>query len=184
MVKTYPGTTVEVSRLSVGDSRTLFDSIFLTGGITLSQMSLLTGLEPYVIQNWVKRGFVTPPQKRTYSREQFARIVIINMLKEELQIERICKLIRLLGGKTDSPADDLIGDPELYHRYVDLLSLGVSVSDRASVEAAARRAAEDFTEPFPGAREQLVSILRVMIYAHAATELRENAEDVLSALLG
>ena len=84
MVKTYPGTTVEVSRLSVGDSRTLFDSIFLTGGITLSQMSLLTGLEPYVIQNWVKRGFVTPPQKRTYSREQFARIVIINMLKEEL----------------------------------------------------------------------------------------------------
>ncbi|MFR8526814.1 MAG: MerR family transcriptional regulator [Flavonifractor plautii] len=27
----------------------------------LSQVASLTGLEPYVIQNWVRRGFVAPP---------------------------------------------------------------------------------------------------------------------------
>ena len=184
MAKTYPGMTVEVTQLSQGDSRALFDGVFATGGITLSQVCLMTGLEPYVIQNWVKRGFVTPPQKRVYSREQLARIVIINMLKEELQIERICKLIRLLGGKTADPRDDLISDPELYHRYVDLLAGGVNLSDPSAVEEAARQATADFTESFPGAREQLVRILRVMIYAHAAAELRNNAEEVLSSLLG
>lgn len=184
MAKTYPGMTVEVTHLSHGDSRALFEGVFATGGITLSQVCLMTGLEPYVIQNWVKRGFVTPPQKRVYSREQLARIVIINMLKEELQIERICKLIRLLGGKSADPRDDLISDPELYHRYVDLLAGGVNVSDPVAVEEATRRATDNFTEAFPGAREQLVRILRVMIYAHAAAELRDSAEDELSSLLG
>ena len=89
MAATFPGTTIEVSKLEQGSSRSLFDGIFATGGITLSQVSIMTGLEPYLIQNWVKRGFVTHPQGRVYSREQFARIIIINMLRESLQIEKI-----------------------------------------------------------------------------------------------
>ncbi len=183
MAHTYPGMTVEVTRLSRGDSRALFEGIFAAGGITLSQVSAMTGLEPYVIQNWVKRGFVTPPRKRVYSREQFARIVIINMLREELQIERICKLIRLIGGESADPTDDLISDSELYHRYVDLLSGGVAVSSPEAVTEAAMSAAADFTETYAGAREHLIKILRVMIYAHAAADLRASAEHVLSSLL-
>lgn len=183
MTKTYPGTTVEVSRLSKGDSRKLFDGIFAAGGITLSQVSTVTGVEPYVVQNWVKRGFVTPPKNRVYSKEQLARVVIINMLREELQIEQICRLIRLLGGKSADPADDLISGPELYHRYVDLLADGIGGLEEAQVTQAARRAAEDFAEPYAGAREQLVRILRVMIYAHAAAELRAAAQNDLATLL-
>lgn len=184
MAHTYPGMTVEVTTLSRGDSRALFEGIFAAGGITLSQVSAMTGLEPYMIQNWVKRGFVAPPQKRLYSREQFARIVIINMLKEELQIDKICSLLRLIGGKDAGPADDLISDPELYHRYVDLLAHGISAFDAGSVTEAAMCGAEGFSESYPGARGQLVKILRVMIYAHAAAELRANAENVLADLLG
>ena len=70
MLKTLPGTTVEVSRLEKGRSRQLFDGIFAAGGITLSQVCIITGLEPYLVQNWVKRGFVSSPQKRVYSREE------------------------------------------------------------------------------------------------------------------
>ena len=47
----------------------------------LSQVASLTGLEPYVIQNWVRRGFVAPPERKRYSRRQFSRIVLINMLE-------------------------------------------------------------------------------------------------------
>ena len=184
MAKTYPGTTVEVTRLSRGDSRVLFDGIFATGGITLSQVSVMTGLEPYVIQNWVKRGFVTPPQKRVYSREQLSRIILINMLKEELQIDRICALIRLIVGNPADRSDDLILESELYHRYVDLLASGVMPSDTEAVTAAVTEASAGLGETRAGAREQLMKILRVMLYAHAAARLRENAEHELSALLG
>ena len=68
MLNTFPGTVIEVSEIKKGASKVLFDGIFATGGITLSQVSVMTGLEPYVIQNWVKRGFVASPVKRVYGR--------------------------------------------------------------------------------------------------------------------
>ena len=63
MQKKYPGTTIEVLAMQKGGSRILFDGIFAAGGITLSQVSNMTGLEPYLIQNWVKRKFVSSPKK-------------------------------------------------------------------------------------------------------------------------
>ncbi len=183
MTTRFPGTTIETSAMEKGSSKQLFEGIFAAGGITLSQVSVMTGLEPYLIQNWVKRGFVSSPQKRMYTRGQFARIVIINMLRESLQIEKICNLIRIIGGETDRTDDDLIGDDELYHRYVDLLAdPSLSIGDPASVRNAAKQAAEDFREQTAGAQKKLVCILEVMVYAHAAANLRLNAEERLSAL--
>ncbi len=183
MPTTYPGTTIEALKLEKGSSRALFDGIFATGGITLSQVSLMTGLEPYLIQNWVKRGFVASPKRRVYSREQFARIVIINMLREALQIERICSLIQVIGGVLEDTSDDLISDDELYHRYVDMLAGNdIHMTDESSVLNAAESAAEGFVEQVPGAKKKLVRILQVMLYAHAAARLRVTAEEILSTL--
>ena len=181
MSSTFPGTTIETTSMEKGSSKLLFDGIFATGGITLSQVSVMTGLEPYLIQNWVKRGFVSPPVKRLYSKNQFARIVIINMLREVLQIDRICGLIHIIGGSPDNPTDDLISDDELYHRYVDMLSdTGIHITDKHSVLAAAQAACEDFSEPLPNARKQLVRILQVMLYAHSASQLRQSAEEIFA----
>ncbi len=183
MYRTFPGTTIEVSRLSTGASRTLFDGIFATGGITLSQVSIMTGLEPYLIQNWVKRGFVTSPVGRVYSKEQFARVIIINMLREVLQIERICKLIEVIAGSPHDTSDDLISDDELYHRYVDMLAAGaLDVSDAGLVRSAAERGAEGFCERCAGERKKLVSILEVMVYAHAASEYARRSDEIISSL--
>ena len=166
-----------------GCSRSLFEGIFAAGGITLSQVSIMTGLEPYLIQNWVKRGFVSSPRKRVYSREQFARILIINMLRESLQLERICNLIHIIGGDTDRKEDDLIGDDELYHRYVDMIAEGeLNVSDPTVCYGAALRATEGFEETAPNARGQLCKLLQVMLYAHAASRYRQSAEELLSSL--
>lgn len=183
MSTTFPGTTIEVSKIEKGCSRQLFDGIFATGGITLSQVSIMTGLEPYIIQNWVKRGFVEPPNKRVYSRGQFARAVIINMLKEALKLEDICSLIHVIGGDTPDTSDDLILDEELYHRYVDMLAQGkLNLSDPASVAAAATAAAEEIEERIPGTRKKLAGILQVMLYAHSASRLRVSAEEMLGSL--
>ena len=183
MSTTYPGTTIEVSRLEKGSSRKLFDGIFATGGITLSQICVMTDLEPYMIQNWIKRGFVSSPVKRVYSRGQFARIVIINMLKESLQIERICGLIKIIGGVLDDPSDDLISDDELYHRYVDMLSDdSINITNGESVLFAASAACSDLSVSTKGAEAKLVKIMQLMIYAHSAARLRKASEEILFTL--
>ena len=178
MATTFPGTTIETRTLEKGSSKLLFDGIFATGGITLSQVSIMTGLEPYMIQNWIKRGFVAPPVKRVYGKEQFARIIIINMLREALQIERICTLIQVMGS-----GDDRIRDDELYHRYVDMLAENeINMMDETSVSEVAQSVALASDVRDPGVQKQLARILQVMLYAHAASRLRDSAESILATL--
>ncbi len=183
MIRTLPGSTIEVSGLSEGVSRMLFSGIFATGGITLSQVSVMTGLEPYMIQNWVKRGFVSSPVKRQYSKDQFARIVIINNLRETLQIDSICRMLRHINGSLDNEADDLICDSELYHMYVDMLAEnGSAISSADDVLRAAEKISKRYNEPVSGARNRLIKVLQVMAYAHYAALSHKAAEEVLSSL--
>ena len=180
---TFPGTTIEVTKLEKNSSRVLFDGIFATGGITLSQISVMTGLEPYLIQNWVRRGFLTSPKKRVYSRQQFARIIIINMLRESLQIEKICRLIELIDGDINTTSDDLISDNILYHMYVDMLATGdINILDESSVETATRKAAEQLVEREIGDKKKLAGILQVMLYGHSASSIRSKADRILNAI--
>ena len=64
MAKTLPGTTIPVDWSRPEEAETRLNSLFLAGGLMLSQVASLTGLEPYVIQNWVRRGFVAPPERK------------------------------------------------------------------------------------------------------------------------
>ncbi len=181
MAITFPGTTIEVSGLETGSSVVLFDGIFAAGGITMAQVSVMTGLEPYMIQNWVKRGFVSSPVKRMYDRDQFARIVIINMLRETLRLDQICELLRIFEKKTNG--DVRMGDAELYHRYVDMASdPDVRWSDAASVSRAAERCVGGGSGRNIGRERQLAEILQIMLYAHASARLRQSAESRLSVL--
>ena len=183
MSGTYPGTTVEVLCLQKGASRILFDGIFATGGITLSQVSVMTGLEPYMIQNWVKRGFVSSPKKRVYSRQQFARIIIINMLRETVQIDRICSLIETISDVIDDTSDHLKGDDDLYHFYVDMIAdSSININDERSIADAALRVTEEVIEKEVNAKQQLVKILKIMLYAHTAARLKASANEIFSTL--
>lgn len=182
MFTVLPGTTIEVSKLEKGVSKRMFDGIFAAGGITLSQASVMTGLEPHVIQNWVKRGFVSSPEKRMYSKDQFARIVIINMLRESLRLDRIIELLGYINGVLNDESDDLIRDSELYHMYVDMAAgmSGPDVPEKA--EEAAALAAAGYAEPVPGARKRLRTVLEIMLLAHFASIFRHGAEQKLAQL--
>ncbi len=183
MLNRFPGTTIELTNAELGASRVLFDGIFATGGITLSQVCIMTGLEPYLVQNWVKRGFVSSPVGRVYSKGQFARVIIINMLREVLQIEKICKLLSVIEGNPHSPLDDLMSDDELYHRYVDLLAgREIDMSEPTNTEKAVSDALEDFDGRTAGERRKLVKIIEVMLYAHAASEYSRQAGEIISSL--
>jgi len=183
MAARLPGTTIEVSAIKKDCSRILFDGIFAAGGITLSQVSIMTGLEPYIIQNWVKRGFVSSPVNRQYTKSQFARIVNINMLRESLRLESICGLLSYINGDLKDNSDDMVDDSELYHMYVDMLSDINSVNvDKNAVRISAESAVEDYKEPVPGAKKRLCKVLQVMFYADYAAVCRRTAEEMLLGL--
>ncbi|MDR1668584.1 MAG: DUF1836 domain-containing protein [Oscillospiraceae bacterium] len=98
MASVLPGTTIECSRSGAED---LLGSIFLTGGLVLSQVCQLTGLDQHMVQNWVRRGFCPPPISKKYTKRQFCRIALINLLKDSLRIDHIAALIDAVGGSVD-----------------------------------------------------------------------------------
>ena len=83
---TIPGTTLEGLRSNADRTDSLFQSMLLAGGLTLSQVSRITGLENHTIQIWVKRGFLPPPQNKRYNMEQVCRIININILKGNMPL--------------------------------------------------------------------------------------------------
>lgn len=86
----------------------------------LSQVCQITGLEPYAVQNWVKRGFLAPPVKKKYNRRQLSRIIIINMLKTALPMESICRILSYVNGQLDDESDDIIDDSVMYLIFLRL----------------------------------------------------------------
>ena len=113
-----PGTTIETDLSKPDAAERMFSPMFMAGGLVLSQVSQLTGLEPHVIQNWVKRGFVSSPVAKKYSRRQFCRIVIINFLKDSFQLDRIVKMLQYINGSLSNEEDDLVDDYTLYGYFV------------------------------------------------------------------
>jgi len=181
---TFPGTSIEVSSLHEGASRALFDGVFATGGITLSQVSIMTGLEPYQIQNWVKRGFLTSPIKRVYSREQFARIVIINMLRDSIQIEKICSMLAAVCTDPKNPGSAWISNDALYHLYVDMISdPRIRLTDPDEIIPITNEASLHFSERSEGERKTLSGILQAMFFAHTASRLQTLSHEALFTIL-
>lgn len=184
MVRHLPGTTIEVSQPNAAAANEILTNIFMAGGLVLSQVSGLTDLEPYIVQNWVKRGFLPPPRHKMYSKRQFCRIAIINMLRDVLQIDKITGLLSYINGRLDDESDDIIDDSELYIYYLKAV-YGVSddggdISQR--IASSVEEAVEGFAEPFPGARVRLVKVLSVMVCAHYAAVMRSRAEEILNSL--
>ena len=184
MAKTLPGTTIPVDWSRPEEAETRLNSLFLAGGLMLSQVASLTGLEPYVIQNWVRRGFVAPPERKRYSRRQFSRIVLINMLKDSMQLDKICALLSYVNGDLDDESDDLIDDTRLSLFCVALVVLGEPKppAGRGAAARWCRAAVEDYQEPVPGARDRVARCLHVILTAYLAARLKQEAEALLSAL--
>ena len=111
---------------------------------------------------------------------QSSRIVIINMLRESLQIEQICELISVTSATLYDDSDDIIKDDHLYHKCVDMLcDENLRLANHASIEAAADRVAAEFDDSLPVPKKQLSGILQVMAYAHFASVLKKRAQDIL-----
>lgn len=179
---TIPGTTLEGLRSNADRTDELFQSMFLAGGMVLSQVASVTGLEPYTIQNWVKRGFLSPPQQKRYNIEQVCRIININMLKGALPLDQICSLMQYINGNLADESDDLVDDTVLYFMFVKLASRARHIGGTKEWGEALEEITADYVEPIPGAKDRLKKVLRIMLTAWIASKLRQQAEDMLKQL--
>ena len=182
MVWFIPGTVLKADREDAVHVDQQFSSMFLAGGIVLSQVSGITGLEAYTVQNWVKRGFLSPPERKRYSLEQLCRIININMLKSVLPMERIVGLLSYINGQLDDESDDIIGDSQLYFMFVRLAARANAMNTPQGRDECIARELAQYREPVPGARQRVEKVLRIMLTAWASALLRQTAEQMLQDL--
>lgn len=177
-----PGTVLTASREEAAATETNFRAMFLGGGLMLSQIAAITGLEPYDVQNWVKRQLLPPPVQKRYDLNQLCRVITINMLKKVLPMEKICGLLTYINGALHDRSDDMIDDSQLYFLFVRLASGFSTMQNPAGRDAAINAALAEYKEPVPGAKERVEKVLRVMLTAWAAAMLHDAATKMVGEL--
>ena len=182
MTWTIPGTVLQADRREAEKIPQQLEALFFGGGITLSQVTAITGLEAHTVQNWVKRGFLTNPQNKRYTLRQLCRIININMLKSVLPLERICSLLGYVNGRLNDESDDMIDDSQLYFLFVKLAARLKELYDPAEAEALLDSYLADYTEPLPGAKERVRNALRIMLTAWLAARMMQETEKMLLQL--
>ena len=179
---TIPGTTLEGLRSNADRTEGLFQSLFMAGGLTLSQVARITGLENHTIQNWVKRGFLPPPKNKHYNMEQVCRIININILRGNMPLEQIVKLMGYLNGNLADESDDLVDDTMLFFFFVKLASRARYMGGTKAWDDALVEITEDYPEPVPGAREKLIRVLKIMLTIWCANQLKAQADAMIGQL--
>ncbi len=177
-----PGTTLSGQRDQADSVEGLFQPLFLAGGLTLSQVASITGLEPYTIQNWVKRGFLPPPRNKRYDMEQLCRLININILKGNMPLEQIIHLMSYLNGSLSDESDDLVDDTMLFFLFVKLASRARYIGGSKAWDDALVEITADYREPVPGAREKLIKVLKIMLTVWCANMLKTQAEAMIAQL--
>ena len=149
-------------------------AIELTDGLSLSQVCSITRLDPFIIQNWVKRGYVARPVAKKYHEKQFARILLINSLKDAMRIEDIGKLMTLVNGDVEDESDNLLLDADLY----DIFARVVYHLEEDSIENIIRQVMRSVNMN----DDKLFTALEVMVNAYISGEHKKKAREYLNVL--
>lgn len=179
-----PGTVTPYGSLEGSTFAIFGQMISAAGGLTLAQVCSLTGLEGSTVQNWVKRGFVSNPVKKKYHKRQLARILIINALRDCMQLEQTVQVLKYLNGDVEDESDDRISESELFDRFCSVtreLDIESGIS-RAKIDAAVNAAVKDVQRLHPDSAQRCRRALSIMVYAFAASRFKQEADHRFSRL--
>ncbi len=160
---------------------------FLKEGIPLSLVRDISGLDSSTLQNWVKRGWIPNTVNKLYSINMFARIIIINMLRDSMQLSRITYILSYINGSVDDRADDIIPESKLYD-YVCKITDALLADDAHCDDERLHELIEslvdesDLNPEIPDAKERLISALEVIIIARYAAIIREHSDELFTKL--
>ena len=114
--ETIPGTNIRYSG-DIDAFEMIRPMIELTGGLTLSQMVKITGISSYSIQNWATRGYIPRAENKKYYERHVARVLLINAMKDSLNVEEIQEIMSIVNGDTEDESDDIISDSTLFDYF-------------------------------------------------------------------
>ena len=156
-----------------------------TGGLSLSQVCAVTGLEGTTIQNWVKRGWVNRPDGKKYEEIHIARILIINALKECIKLEHIALLMSYINGSEEGESAETIKESELYNFLCDALQEMGHTDDRSKggTESVVETILKDYAGPRPDSRIRIKKALTLMIFACVCTDVKRRTEAMMDQIL-
>ncbi len=75
------------------------------------------GLTASMVNNYVKHGYLTKPDKKKYQRQQIARLIAITTLKSVFSIQEIAQTLNTLQSQASSE--------QLYNAFVDYMNQGM-----------------------------------------------------------
>lgn len=172
----FPGTIIE--RGEMGAKEFLFGIFAVTKGLMLAQVKEITGLDTPAIQNWINRGFVQKPIEKRYTIDHLARILIINMLRDVMQLEAIAALLTYINGDANDKADDIISESDLFCYICTILDCADydTVLNHDEFKMIIIKCLENYAEPFAGAREKLINGLEIILLYYASAIVKYKAD--------
>lgn len=182
-----PGTILR--RKDMGDAtgmEFLKKIFFISSGVMLSQIREISGIDGSTLQNWTKRGWVANSKLKRYDIDQVAHILIINMLRDCMQLDRITFVIRYINGSVEDHADDIISDSQLYDyicRILDRLLDDDTTYDISSLRSCISEVTADYEEKVSGARRRLDQALEIIIAAYYASLIKRYSDHLVETLI-
>lgn len=177
MITNLPGTKIEAD---FSQAESILNAMFMVDGLVLSQISVTIGVELHTVQNWVKRKYISPPKNKKYSKRQFCRIAIINILKEVFSLTEIVDLLSYINGHLDDESDDLIDDSELYFCMVRVLS--ELDNDFHDVDKHIMKVIDNCKMEDKKGKGRLERGLKILVIAYASSSLKQRAQLCLKEL--
>ena len=173
-----PGTTLAYPKGEKDVFAVIEPVLTATGGLTLRQVCDLTGLPASTIQNWVKRGWVASTVGKRYGERHLMRILLINMMKDAMPLERIVTLMAYINGSVEDEGDDIIPDRLLYAMLCRILreALETGTFDEEAMQNRTMQAAESYSCASPAAKEKLINTLLIMTWASLSSFCRQKSE--------
>lgn len=182
-----PGTVIEKEKIGNITGCEFLDKIFfITDGIMLSQIREICAIDGSTLQNWTKRGWVPSPKNKKYNKNQLARILIINMMRETMQLDKIAQVLSYVNGKVEDTGDDIIPESELYGYLcviIDHLVEDELPPDAENMQDLIARTLCSYVERIAGATKRLQKACSVIILSYYAALVRQKANIMYADIL-
>ena len=181
-----PGTILRKSDMGNATGLEFLNKIFfITDGVMMGEIRSISGIDTSTLQNWIKRHWVENSRLKKYDIDQVAHILIINMLRSCMQLDRISFLIRYINGNIETKGDDIIRDSILYD-YICRIIDRLTENDCVPVQKVRQYISEvisDYEEKIGGARKRLENALEIIIVAYYASLMKQRADAMLEELM-
>ena len=183
--KLIPGTKLKQSEMdNLTGMEFLKKVFFVSDGVMLTQIRQISGIDSSTLQNWTKRGWVVNSRSKKYNMDQVAHILIINMLRSCMQLEKIDFLIHYINGVVGDASDDIISDSLLYDYICRILNrmMEMDFCELYEIGKTVEEITVDYQEPRAGAHERLNRALEVIVVTYYAARIKHHATKLLERI--